>query len=415
VSTLAQLIRRDRQHTVRRVYIKRRLYEGGFEASWTRIDNWKNANRIISYGTGTWSINHEPGQIPSFDVTGITLMVDNSEGHFNHERDTNSIFSPEFTYIRPLSKIKIEAGYLDDDDSEVGVDNIFEGLIAKPVIKGNETASISVLSYANILQQYDVSDLSLTGVVSVSTAIASILNQSKITDYITYTAPVPDQDIDIDQGELSGTYWSALKSLAFVSNSIMVVEGSDLFFKARTAGVSSVYDFKGRLANDKDNDIFRVTNFDDEGRDRVRVYWRNSESGSSLSSTSTNDVYLTRYLGAPQEIDLSIVDTEADKQTILDALLAQWEAPKPIIQFESKFLVNEVSPLNRITIKYLGDFDRDITGDGFTWDNWNWDDGSVWGDHRGGINIHESQQWMVTEVKKNLDKWSSTIKAERIF
>jgi len=414
MTTLANLIKRNRQRAVRRCYIKRRLYaDGTFEASWQRVDNYNNKDRVISWGSGAWEVNNEPGQIPSFEATSLTMVFDNNDGNFNIESDTNSFWHDSFTYIRPLSKLKIEIAYLDDDGSEVGTADSFEGIIEKPEIKGDGTVRISVLSYITILQQYDISDLSLAGSAPVSTTVNAIMNQSKITNFIPYVASNPDQNVTVDRTLLTGTYWKVIKDLAFKSNSIPVLIGSVFNFKVRTVGVSSAYDFIGTGAGSED-DIFEILSYDDEGRDRVRVFWKNSESGASETATSTNSVLLTKYLGSPQEIDLTVLTSSSQKQDVLDAQLAEWENPKPVLEVSTRFLANLVDPLDKVTFRILGRFNRSETGDGGYWGSGTWGEGSRWGRLEGGINILSGVNWMATKVENNFDEWKSTIKAERV-
>lgn len=413
MTSLTNLIRRNRQAPIRRAYIDRRKADDTFEGTWTRIDNYLAKDRVIDWGIGTWEINNEPGQIPSFEVTSLTMTFDNTEGTFNVESDTNSFWATEFEFIRIFSKLKIETGYVDDDESEVGVGDTFEGVISAININERGTAVVTILSYTTLLQEYDISDLSLTGTGTVSSVVDAIMNQSKITKYIPYIASVPDQNVTVDKTALQGPYWEVIKQLAFRSNSIPLLIGSSWEFKKREVAASSSFDFKGVGSTGADSDdILEISFYDDEGRDRVRIFWRNSEPGSSVTATSTNSTLLTKYQRRNQDIDLSILDSEPEKQTLLNALLSQWENPKPVIEFRTRFLVNEIEPLDKITLDIHGEYTQPENG--FIWGAWNWGDGSVWGGFKGGINIWPGESWMVTKVEKNFNEWFCTIRAEKV-
>lgn len=413
MATITELIKRNRHTPVRKCYIKRRqASDGSYESTWQRIDNDKAglSSRVVNWGSVSIDIDHNPGTIGTFEISGLQMIFDNTDGYFNVETDSNSKWFPETTYLnRKYTKLRVDAGFMDSDGSEVGVSTVFEGIVDSIKIGEDGLAYVDCLSYSNILTRYDISDLSLTGNQTVSAVVNAIMNQSKITEYITYTASSPDQNVTIASTEnLSGTYWDVLKELAFISQSVILLEGTTWAFKARDVGVSSVFDFKG-AGVDQNADINRVTSYDDEGADRVRVFWKDSQS--SLSATSADSTLNSKYLGDPQLIDLSRVNTTMDKQSILDAAVDYWEHNRPTIQFETRFMVNEISPLNKITIAIEGT----LLPGAFRWGAWNWGDGSKWGRPVGPINISSGVDWMVVRILKDLDRWQMQIKAERVI
>jgi hypothetical protein len=412
MTSLANLIRRNYQRPVLKLNIKRKKVDGTYDASWTRIDNYNAIDRVISWGSGGYEVNNDPGEIPNYEITSLTIKLKNDDNLFNLESDVNSFWHDEYTYIRNLSKIQIEAGYLDDDGSEVGTATVFEGILQKPTINTDGTANITALSYLSVLQKYDYSDLSLTGTGTISSVINAIMNQSKITEFIPYVASVPDQDVTVDKTLVSGTYWDVIKTLAYVSNSIPVLNNDTWEFKKRDIGVSSAWDFSGG-GSSRGDEIYDIISYDDEGADLAAVYWVNSETGSSLTAISTSSTLLTRYLNNPYEIDLSMLTSESEKQDVLDANLNLWEIPKPTIEFSCRMMVDQVIPLDKITIDYPGRYNRSSTGDGFIWGAWNWGDGSLWGKLEGGINIFSGVNWMVTKVIHDFDSWKTIIKCER--
>ena len=412
MTTLPNLIRRNYQRPVRKLNIKRKKIDGTYDALWTRIDNYKSIDRVISWGSGGYEVNNDPGQISTYEITSLVMTLKNDDNLFNIESDSNSFWYDEFTYIRNLSKIQIVAGYFDDDGTEIGVVPVFEGILEKPTINPDGTVSITALSYLSILQQYDYSDLGLSGQDPVSSIINAIMNQTKITEFIPYIASVPDQDVAIDVTKISGTYWNVIKTLAYVSNSIPILENNVWAFKKREIGVSSVWDFAGG-GSSKGDEIYDILSYDEEGAERAAVYWKNSESGSSLTAISTSSLLLTRYLNNSYEIDLSMLKHNSEKQDVLNANLNLWEVPKPIIEFSCRMMVDQVSPLDMITIEYPGRYNRSNSGDGFIWGAWTWGDGSLWGKLEGGINIFSGVNWMITKVMHDFDSWQTTIKCER--
>lgn len=436
--TINQLIDRDYHTPVRKIFIKRRLVDTGtYEADWVRIDNFKNKNRVVDFGSGSQEIDHQPGDIANFEVSEYSITFDNSEGLFNVESDGNSIWNPEFTFLnRKLTKLKIETGYLDDrrppgfiwnqfkwnDGSkwggsiERGVENVYEGVIEKVVISESQKAVVTVVSYQFVLTKFPITDLSAiftapaTQFATITDTVRDILNQPKITEFFPFVEAVPGEDVIIDRSLLTeGTYWEILKDLAKKSNSIISVVGDSIEFKERKPSTFIVKEFFGN-GSKRPRNIFNIDQYDDEGADRVRVFWK--ELDGDLTAKSTDPLLLAKYLSDPEEVDLSEITTDEEKQSVLDALLAEWEKNKPTISFPTKFLINQIKPLDRITIDIPGHYVA-ING-GFIWNQWKWNDGSKWGQHIGAIKINPSSQYVVTRVTKNVNDWSFNVKAERI-
>lgn len=406
MTTLMELLRKNYQRPVRKCYLKRRYVDNTYEADWVRIDT-KEGGLVTKWGQASYSINSDPGNITDFIVTGVSMQFKNTSGFWAKENNNFSYFYDDTTYIRVLSLIKIEAGYYDEDGNEVGVENVFEGFVSSITLNQNETASVKCLSYLSIFTRYHINDLSLSGNMLVSEIYESIHNQAKITKYLPYVAPNPFIDVTINTEELSGNYWEVLKKIAYLSNSIPLLEGSIFKLVPRTESETIAFDFLGRGTSG--DDIYGINEYDDEGSERVRLHW--IEKDGAIEKKSTNPTYLARYLGEPQEIDLVALVNTDDKNDLLTAQLAQWESPKPILAFETRFLVNLVGLLDKITVTVTG---RNVVSNSGLWGEAVWNDGRVWGKQGGSIVIPSNYEWLVTSVSSNLDNWKTKIKCEVI-
>ena len=411
MTTLVNLIKRNRANIARRLYIKRRDLTGTYEGSWVQVDNYGNKQRVIDWGSAFTAIDSSPQIIGSFEVSGIDIVVDNSEGLFNVETYPFSIWYPESDYLnRRYTKIKLETGYIDDDGTEVGTATDFEGYIESVELREDYTATIHCLSYQAILQRYTIDDLSLTGSKTVNEVVTAIMNQAKITTYLPYNAPSAEYNFTItDSSTLEGTYWNILTELAFKSNSIIYLQNDDFYFKERDAG-SVVWNFKGTNSNEP-QDIYMVNSYDDEGAGRVRVYFK--AEGLALTAETADTTLALKYKSDPEIVDITFADS-GDRQDILDSLLAEFENPKARINFDCKFLLNQIKPLDKITIEIRGQQQPGPEAGGFIWDAWSWDDGSVWGRELGGIIITSGEEWKVLDVHKNFDDYYMTISAEKV-
>jgi len=411
MTTLVNLIKRNKKKIVRRLYIKRRNLAGTYEGSWVQINNWGNVERVIDWGEAFSAIDSDPQIIGSFEVSGISFQVKNSDGAFNVESYDASIWYPETSYLnRKYTKIKLDTAYIDDDGSEVGTATDFEGFINSVELSEDYTAMVHCLSYQAILQRYPISDLSLTGNKTINEIVTAVMNQTKITDYIPYNAPSAENNFTIDAAEdLDGTYWEVLTDIAFKSNSIIYLQNDDFYFKERDPG-SVVWNFKGTNSNEP-QDIYFVNAYDDEGAERVRVYFK--AEGLSLTAETSDTTLAAKYKSDPEIVNIDYADS-GDRQTILDTLLTEFENPKPTINFDCKFLLNQIKPLDKVTIEIRGQQQPGPEGGGFIWDAWTWDDGSVWGKELGGIVIQSGTEWKVTEVFKNYQDYRMTISAEKV-
>lgn len=406
MTALIDLIKRSNQNPIRRCYIKRVEKSGDYEDDWTRIDKINGLDRCEKWGMVSIELDEGEGEIGGFNISGISMSFSNDDGMFNSETDPRSLWA---NYLnRKNTKLKIDCGYLDENDEEVGLATVFEGIIDRVKISDSQKASITVLSYQSIFNQYDISDLSMTGNKTISQIVTLIHNQEKITKFLPYTTPAPEVDATVDTGQLDGSYWDVLKRLALISNSVPYIDATTFEFKSRVISDSVVYRFSYQGAPDS-LDITKISAYDDEGADKVRLRWKVDDS--TVESMST-DVYLLRkYLGKPQSIALPEVTTDGEKQDIVDALLTYWEQPRPWVEFNTRQLINTLTPLDKINLDVKGYVKQT------TYPKWNdgvtfWDDGSKWVEVFGSIIIGRSKNYKVLKVEKDIDSWETNIKAE---
>jgi hypothetical protein len=407
MATLTELIRDNAQRPIRRCYIKRRDTAGNFETDWFRIDTIDGMPMIKTWGTASIEIDFEQGRLGKFNISTLSMSFRNDNGFFNKETDERSLWYGWL--VRKYTKLKIDTGYLDESGNEIGVATIFEGVIDYIKTSDAQDAQIRVLPYTSVLKSYDISDLGLTGKKSINTIIDLIMNQAKIIKFIPFVASAADENVDItDTSLLTGDYWKVITDLAFKSSSIPLLVGSVWSFVPRSAGAVSQFDFEGR-GYGVNSDIISIDSFDD-GDTKVKVRWL--VTGTNLEAISSDPLLLLKYLGEPETVTLDDVDTTPQKQGIINQLLANWQYPKRLITFKTKFLVNTVKPLDKITLRMKGQYTPSNT---MIWGSDLWGDGSVWGLRIGSIILDSAVNFMVIKVEKNVSDWSNTITAEEIL
>ena len=170
---------------------------------------------------------------------------------------------------------------------------------------------------------------------------------------------------------------------------------------------SDLFNFYGQ--GTKSPNIHMVSEYDDEGADRVKVYWK--DKNSSISVKSTDDILSRKYLGAPQEVDLKNYNDD-NKIIVLNKYLSLWSTPKPTITFTTRFFLNEIKIMDKISIKIDGIIKP--TENQFILDSSVLDGSDVLVGAYGGVVIYEGTYWVVTSISKDVDSWLMSIKAERI-
>ena len=418
---LIDLIQADKHRPFRRLYIKRRLFpDGDYEASWVRVDNVDGIGRVHSWGTVETAIDYNPGQIGGVGVSDISLTLDNSEGHWNYEKDSRSLFAPYDTYLgRKLSRIKIVCGYLDEDGTEVGTVDIFEGLIDRVTIGDEQLARVSALSYMSILTRHNIAEISsiLTKNMLVSDIIDMIMASSDVPDYLTVGTNSPGNDATVvETGLLKGSFWEVIQELAFLSASVPIIDVSTFNFVDRNTNGTDVWTFYGN--GNRNPDILKINKYDDEGADRVRLSWTDETTGITEASNSTT--LLARYDLNPQSVRLDIFGKNTGTlRSILSALVTYWQFPRPAITFTTKCILDQVKVANQIRI----DVKRRpliLSSAGTYWGNFQWGQ-KEWketdaseDERKGSIIIKSSVKWIVTRITHDLDAWTSNITAETI-
>ena len=408
--TTQELIRANNQRPVRRCYIKRKLAtDGSYETEWLQINTIDGKSKVLKWGTVTLEIDAQEGRIGGFNISGVTMSFDNSEGLFNSELDPRSIWAKDSLYLnRKYTKLKIVCGYLDEDNVETGVATVFEGVIDSVKTGDDQKASVKCLSYQSILKGYDISDLALTGTKTINQIVDLITNQTKITTFIPFVAAAADQNADItDSSLLEGTYWDVLTALAYKSASVPLLDGTIWTFTTREASASSVFDFIGKGTRGS-SDIIKINQYDD-GDSKVKVNW--IVDGTNIQAQTTDPLLQKKYLDEPEIINLDDVDTTPQKQAIVDELLSQWENPKPILDFTTRFFINILKPTDKITISLSG---QTVPVDTFLWGSFSWGDGSKWGKKIGSIIISATDGFMITRVSKDIDSYTFKIRCEKI-
>lgn len=127
MTTIKELVNRGCVETFRRVSIKRLKKDQTFESEWYDITYNVVAFPKVSQAFGDKTL------LGDYKITSSSITLDNSGRKYNSENDMDSIFYK--LYFRRLTKVKIEVGYIDDNNAEV------EGLVFYGIFYGDPKAS----------------------------------------------------------------------------------------------------------------------------------------------------------------------------------------------------------------------------------------------------------------------------------
>lgn len=409
--TITDLIKNGVKYPVRRAYIKRRDSNGDYETNWFRIDNLDGINRVINWGSVEFKIDADKVSINSFDISTLNMSLTNQDGSYNSNSDSRSIWNGYLDHKD--TKIKIDVAMEDAtisvvDPDEVGLITAFEGIILNIDSKGDNTASLRAVDYGKKLNDYSFRDLSQTGTKSVSTVLTAIFADTKVGNFFATSTltPVEDVDLDLDTNEIfSESYWKVIKFLAEKSNSTIIVKNDDFFFGDRdVAGSTPDFTFAG-LGNaqaDRTITIYGKPVYDQGGIDKL--YTKIIDKSSSLTAESADT--LLKNEGKTYTLDLTDVNTGAEKQDILDAYLARWGVRRPTLSFNSPFMMFLLYPLDLISVDSPGAKTEMNAG---YYDSNNWDDGSVYDGDGGSAVIDKNDLFVIESIKYDLQEWVTNI------
>ena len=196
------------------------------------------------------SIDSSDYEVGVYTYGDISLKLINKNGKYNDETDGRSIFE----YTRDLAKIRV---VYSDNNGDI---TRFNGLINEEATKQDlekEEITFRVLSNDSVIRTTKVSSGVIVDGVLASSAIKTVLNQTKIVSDLNYDASniAVDYDFTIDDGSQfdNKNARKALNDLLVATNSVLLIDSSDnMVVQARTVESVSVlnlfgpYDLKNR-------------------------------------------------------------------------------------------------------------------------------------------------------------------------
>lgn len=435
MSTLPTLIGKPSANVFRRAYVLRRSVTTGlYETAWINI-----TDDVKQWGNFESSV--DAVRLNRFSHSGLELTCRNDAGHFNPETDANSIWHGSLGRFRSL--VKIEAGYIDTDGTELptvttqGVYILSEELTRNAQ---NNTAHLRCKSLASIFDEVTASEVA--GLGSPTTASAIIGKIRDHTDgagafvfrqFITDTAwtiqtTTTRYNLATVASDLENmTAWELMAKLAECEGFVLLVNrtGGIEFRNRAERTTTAAFEFYGQGFARQNVITF------EESKDAIEKYynhfrlkWAEAETATSYVEAGTNTTVdasstVWKYGRRTYHFSNEFFETATTAQTVVDSLLGDLDEVKEEVQLTAKFLP-DIEVLDKVTLSYhsydLADQNNSL------WDVMDWasdgavipGDGGNWALEDGENFDYNADEFKVLSKSTSLDNFTTTLTLRRI-
>jgi hypothetical protein len=329
------------------VFLKRRLPSGEYEADWMDVSLHIDSGSISALD---FSLDSGDFDVGLFRTGNLSMVFINRTGKFSDVRDSRSLWAAFET--RHLSKIKIEAGYRDDDDERI-VEVVFNGLWDDRTVAqdSSDNVNVTILALESVFQTVNVIPGSLSSALAASEVIYALCARSEITTHFTVDLanidPANDITIDVPSAFAGRPLDSVLQEIMLLTNSVMYVDADgDMIVRNRETLRRVVLELRLNSETGKSDNIFGLSAFN-TGRQRVKNYWSWS---STVLVAQSEDHHQRRFGVATRSVSSSAITDNDVRQDILDALLAEWQFPKRELEVVTDYLPNAISFFDLVTV-----------------------------------------------------------------
>lgn len=439
-------IKSGKKEIFRRAYIKRMTGSGAYESDWyeitKHIKKWGKISRAV-----------DSSIIGRFKFNSLKLVVNNQEGLFNEETDTNSLWLGYASRQRTL--VKLEAGFVDVQKRADGIwvrdewqnsiwgsdywDNanwddtpiIFKGIISGNMLltsSKNEIA-LNVMPLNEVFRQFPARNLSgLTGSQTASDIITLIRDQTDVNGaYIFrpfFENTTTGWDIDATTEiyanlNTSGaqdireiTVWEAIERLAQAENHVAYIALDGQFrFKSRAASSTAGFEFHGAGSFNRQygHTIKKIDEFGpnfNKYYSRVEVKWVDADTLTSFevveATLTVSGASSSWVLGIRTfKIENSWIPTADVANTLATAIFNDYSALKREMRLATSFVPYlEVMDIVNVT------YDSSGFKPNSNWDQRNWAPGStelIWDDSGGDSLKLTNEEFAILSIDIDLD------------
>jgi hypothetical protein len=419
--SLLSLITQPTAKPFRRLYMKRRVAGGEYEATWQEIEN----KYVKSWGSVKYAIDDIMPDFYKFD--GFDFSVVNYDGYFGPITDDKSFFYGAITKYNTL--VRVDAGLLDSTSTEYPtVSTLFIGLLDWDVVyKEDPVISFKTKHLSSIFDDIPADRISgLNVTLTASQVIAKVRDYTDISGtaffqkFITagaWTIQTTTNNylLATNTSLQDMSCWELMVKLANAEQyTVRVDKAGAFYFQEKTAIATTVsFHFSGLGDSDHtwghsilkdgievDENIRKVYNrvrIKHDEPDTITSYYIYNETWSWGDSSSSFMYGVKEY-----EYENMFLDT-ATSVTIGNNIFTEFRYPKQEVKLKNKFLpqleLNDRTSVTYQKQRYIG---------GYLWGHFFYGN-AVWG-KRLGYNIFlDNTNGRLTEIEHDIDNFSTNV------
>ena len=343
-----------------RLYLKQFDDDGNYVDDWTEITDDVDTGALADIRQ---VIDDDQYDVGVFKFSDFAIKLRNEHGLYSDVGELRTIFryKRNGTRVRltwQLQDFEPYPGVFYPGDSFVGNDEVevFEGLLsddASEIDVKDQIVNFKVRGLESIFASVVIPFGDFSNGDLVSDLIKAAINQSEITDLLTYDATkiVPAVDVPVDDvSEYENkTVKEVLDELLAISNSVFYVKNGTMYVTSRAAGATAVATFYGQASNIGVENIIDLTNVR-SGSAKMFNFATWSDTSLVSEDTDSTGVYGVRK----KDFSFGPITDNGSRQDILDAYVDEFGQPKSsmtiLVPLTEELLA--VNVLDKVIIDY---------------------------------------------------------------
>jgi hypothetical protein len=400
--------------------MRRRLATGEYEASWVQVPN----RYIKKFGKVSFEMDVAKPNFYTF--SDFSFSVVNNDGYFSGTENAMSFWYGTLTRYRTM--VKVEAGYIDTDDTEYPTSStLFIGIMTDDIKQNyDNTVELNARHISEVFKEIPAGNIAGLGVTQTASDIVT-----KIRDYTDANSiAVFQKYISLGAWNISTTTnnynmatstslegltcWDLMSKLSEAENYTMRISRDGGFYFNSRSVVDSIPTFRfagiGESGPEYGHNIMKRLSIDDgisKVYNRVRVKMANEDTLTSYYTKNETwnwaDSSSSFYYGVrTYEYENDWLNT-VGASAIADNLYNEFRYPKLELEMDTKF-VPQLNLNDRVGVNYRT---RTAMG-GELWGYFNWGYG-IWA-AQAGFNIDiSSDDYKVTSLRHDLNSFKSAV------
>jgi len=414
--TITKEIERPISTVFRRCEIKRRSVSTGlYESNWFDVSEY-----VKSWGSFRRSVDDL--RLNRFTHSGVTFVMNNDSGAFNREDNISSLWNGYLTRYRTL--LRIQSGYVQDDESELPTDTtigIFIMADEIPIDAKQNEATLQCRSLVSIFDEVRAADVA--GLGSTQTASDIITKIKNHTDgssnsifqqFISSGAWIiqsttSNYNLSTSTSIGSMTCWDLMTKIAETEGYLLFINRTGGFeFRDRNERTStSQFSFKGQ--GFPTPNIIEMRSFKEalnKYYNYFRLKWNVDDTTTSYVTAGTvtavdpsNSSW--KYGSRVYEFDNDFFQTNTTAQTIVNNLFSTFSELKNETTIKTRF-VPQLDISDKISLFYKTYDISEVA----IWDLAIWDE-DYWPDSGENFDIND-QPYKILSIQTDLNNFTTT-------